>query len=82
MTRSLAREVGPDGITVNTLIPGLIVTEIDNPAAGTARVLDAQIIKRSETPEDLVPPVLFLASEGARFITGQSVNVDGGSGFI
>lgn len=82
MTRSLARELGTDGITVNTLIPGLIVTEIDNPAAATARVLDAQILKRSETPEDLVPAVLFLASEGARFMTGQSINVDGGSAFI
>jgi NAD(P)-dependent dehydrogenase (short-subunit alcohol dehydrogenase family) len=82
MTRSLARELGTEGITVNTLVPGLIQTEIDNPAAATARVLSAQCIPRSETPADLVPAVLFLASEGARFITGQSINVDGGSAFI
>ena len=78
MTRALARELGPEGITVNTIMPGLTHTEVPNPAAVGDKVIPMQCIPRREVPEDLVPAVLFLASEGSRFMTGQTVNVDGG----
>ncbi len=78
MTRALARELGADGITVNTIMPGLTFTEVPNPAAVGGKVIPMQCIPRQEVPEDLVPAVLFLASEGSRFMTGQTVNVDGG----
>ena len=78
MTRALARELGADGITVNTIMPGLTQTEVPNPAAVGGKVIPMQCIPRIEVAEDLVPAVLFLASEGSRFMTGQTVNVDGG----
>jgi NAD(P)-dependent dehydrogenase (short-subunit alcohol dehydrogenase family) len=78
MTRTLARELGADGITVNTIMPGLTYTEVPNQAAVGDKVIPMQCIPRREVPEDLVPAVLFLASEGSRFMTGQTVNVDGG----
>lgn len=78
MTRALARELGADGITVNTIMPGLTQTEVPNRAAVGNKVIPMQCIPRIEVPEDLVPAVLFLASEGSRFMTGQTVNVDGG----
>ena len=84
LTRSLAREVGVDGICVNTLAPGLVMSE------GVRRhrtmlgdmsdvIVASRAIKREEEPEDLIGPLLFLASEGARFTTGQVIVVDGGS---
>jgi 3-oxoacyl-[acyl-carrier protein] reductase len=80
-SRSLAREVGDYGITVNVIAPGLTVTE---PVRRTfpAEILEAQragrALRRDEEPEDLVGPVFFLASPDAGFITGQTINVDGG----
>ncbi len=81
-TRSLARELGTDGITVNTVIPGLIKTEVDNPTTSIDRVVSMQCIPRPGVPEDLTGTVLFLASDASRFITGQSINVDGGSAHV
>jgi NAD(P)-dependent dehydrogenase (short-subunit alcohol dehydrogenase family) len=82
LSRSLAREVGDYGITVNAITPGLTVT----PAVAEhfpAELLEAQIqgraLKRAETAEDLVGPVFFLASPDADFVSGQTLNVDGGS---
>lgn len=81
-TRSLAREVGRDGITVNVIAPGLTVTKAVRDRF-PKEILDAQIerraIKREQTPEDLVGPAFFLASPDADFITGQSIIVDGGA---
>jgi NAD(P)-dependent dehydrogenase (short-subunit alcohol dehydrogenase family) len=80
-TRSLAREVGGYAITVNVVTPGLTLTQAVQdhfPPAVLAAQRAARSLQRDETPEDLVGPVFFLASPDAGFITGQTLNVDGG----
>ncbi|HVO14163.1 MAG TPA: 3-oxoacyl-ACP reductase family protein [Alphaproteobacteria bacterium] len=80
MTRSMARELGPDGITVNALMPGLTKTEVDFASDAVFRsIVELQAIKRSETPDDLAKVLLFLASPASGFITGQCIAVDGGT---
>jgi NAD(P)-dependent dehydrogenase (short-subunit alcohol dehydrogenase family) len=82
LTKSLAVAWAEDGIRVNALAPGWIETPMTAPArADAARnqaILDRTPLGRWGTPDDLVGPVLFLASEGARFITGAVLAVDGG----
>jgi len=85
LTRALARELSGTGINVNTITPGYTLTEASktlmDPEAFKGfrqRVLDRQIIKRSEEATDLTGTVLFLASDDSAFITGQTINVDGG----
>jgi NAD(P)-dependent dehydrogenase (short-subunit alcohol dehydrogenase family) len=86
MTRGLARELGKDGITVNSLAPGFTLSE--NVAKQAEHVQQGErtrltrAIQRDETPEDLVGTVSFLASEDAAFLTGQTLVVDGGSAMI
>jgi NAD(P)-dependent dehydrogenase (short-subunit alcohol dehydrogenase family) len=80
-SRSLAREVGGYGITVNVVTPGLTVTPAVRagfPQHILAAQRDRRALKRDEEPEDLVGIVAFLASPDADFITGQTINVDGG----
>ncbi len=80
-TRSLAREVGNYGITVNNVTPGLTVTQAVRdtfPPALLQSQREGRALHRDETPEDLVGPVFFLASDDAVFLTGQTLNVDGG----
>jgi NAD(P)-dependent dehydrogenase (short-subunit alcohol dehydrogenase family) len=80
MTRSMSRELGLHGITVNALMPGLTKTEVDFGSEATFRaIVEIQAIKRSETPEDLARVLLFLASPASGFITGQCIAVDGGT---
>jgi 3-oxoacyl-[acyl-carrier protein] reductase len=82
MTRSLARELGAAGITVNAILPGATITEVERDSfTGDAKamILQRQCIQRHETPDDLAAAALFLASDGAGFITGQSLTVDGGT---
>lgn len=79
-TKSLAKEVASRGITVNAIAPGFIATDMtsvlsDDQKAEMARTIP---LGRAGQPEDVANAVLFLASEGAAYITGQVLNVDGG----
>ncbi len=83
-TRTAARELGRYGITVNLVTPGLTVTKAVRDSF-PQEILEAQrlgrALQRDQEPEDLVGPVLFLASPDADFVTGQTLNVDGGKFF-
>jgi 3-oxoacyl-[acyl-carrier protein] reductase len=81
MSLSMARELGADGITVNAILPGATFTEIERKTVTPAqkeRIISMQCVPRAEVPEDLVGAALFLASEASSFVTGQSINLDGG----
>ena len=80
-SRNLAAELGPMGIRVNTVAPGLVYPT--DASASTKEELKEAIaaqtpLRRVAGPEDVVGPVLFLASDWARFMTGQTLYVDGG----
>jgi NAD(P)-dependent dehydrogenase (short-subunit alcohol dehydrogenase family) len=81
-TRGLAREIGEHGITVNTISPGAFQTDAEkihpDPEGYNRYVLDNQSIKRRGTPDDIGNLVVFLASDGSSFITGQLIQIDGG----
>ncbi len=83
-TRALAREVGGLGITVNTITPGVTMSEgtthlMENSGLPVSdRMLQAKCIQREQTPHDLVGTVVFLASSDSDFISSQVINVDGG----
>jgi (S)-1-phenylethanol dehydrogenase len=81
LSRALATELGPHNITVNVVAPGLTRTatmEASTADAVFQMTANMQVIKRTQEPEDLVGLVSFLASEDARFMTGQTLMVDGG----
>jgi 3-oxoacyl-[acyl-carrier protein] reductase len=84
LTRVLARELAPRGVTVNMIVPSMVETETaerDYPGISDAIVLD-QAIRRYEQPQDLVGLLVFLASRASGMITGQTILVDGGRAFL
>jgi 3-oxoacyl-[acyl-carrier protein] reductase len=83
-TRALARELGPEGVRVNCVTPGLTLSDTQlqsSDPAYLARTSEGRSIPRPQAPDDLVGSVLFLLSDAASFITGQTLNVDGGKAF-
>lgn len=83
LVRALSREVGPEGIRVNAVMPGAIRTEHEeqlapDPATVAANILPKQALQRRGYAEDLTGAFVFLASADSDFMTGQIVNVDGG----
>jgi NAD(P)-dependent dehydrogenase (short-subunit alcohol dehydrogenase family) len=83
-TRALSRELGEFGIAVNTLAPGLILSDtgMENTAHHDemrAPVRNSRAFKRDGYPEDLLGALVFLASSDSDFVTGQTIAVDGGS---
>ncbi len=84
-TRTLAREVGDDNINVNVLAPGNTLSE-ENPSQEVIRLRESsaglRALKRVQIPQDVVGAMLFLASPLSDFMTGQTVNVDGGISFV
>jgi 3-oxoacyl-[acyl-carrier protein] reductase len=86
LTRALARELGEHGVTVNAILPGSVETGVERPggldlADRERRARASQAIPRVMKPEDMAGAALFLVSEDASFITGQSLAVDGGFSF-
>ncbi|MEE1321889.1 MAG: 3-oxoacyl-ACP reductase FabG [Acutalibacteraceae bacterium] len=79
-TKSLAKEVGPSGITVNCIAPGFIDTKMNSHLSeeDTQDIIDSTPVMRKGTGEDVAHLAAFLASEKAGFITGQVIAVDGG----
>jgi len=82
LTRALARELGPFGIRVNAVSPGAFPTAAEeiheNPAAYHQFVVDHQALKRRGAPEELASVVSFLAGPESSFVTGQTIEVNGG----
>lgn len=82
MTRSLAREFGPDKIRVNAIAPGWVLTDKQKEMWVTPEALEAhlarQCLKDTLSPEDIVGATLFLASDMSKMMTGQAMVVDGG----
>ncbi len=80
MTRTLSRELGAENITVNAIAPGLVDVEATQyvPADRHALYVNQRAIQRAQVPDDVSGAVLYLLSDLARFVTGQTLAVNGG----
>jgi 3-oxoacyl-[acyl-carrier protein] reductase len=82
LVKHFASALGPQGIRVNAVAPGVVATDMSNftnSDSGRSVTLGMQALKRIAQPEDIAPAVVFLASDEARWITGETLRVDGGS---
>jgi NAD(P)-dependent dehydrogenase (short-subunit alcohol dehydrogenase family) len=81
-TRSLAIELGPSGIRVNSVAPGVVDTALwakNKAIPGVVEAIEGQTpLRRWAAPEDIADVIVFLASDAARFVTGETIAVDGG----
>ena len=83
LTRGFAREFGGDGVRVNALLPGMVLTERQKelwltPDLVSETIDERQCLKEALQPDDMVGGALFLASGAARMMTGQALIIDGG----
>jgi NAD(P)-dependent dehydrogenase (short-subunit alcohol dehydrogenase family) len=82
MTRSLAIELGPSGVRVNSVAPGVVDTALwakNKSVPGVVETIESQTpLRRWAMPEDIADVIVFLASDAARFVTGETIAVDGG----
>ena len=80
MTRSLARELGPDGIAVNAIAPGLVLVEATEyvPEERKRHYVEGRAMQRAQMPEDVTGAAVYLLGDGAGFVTGQLLPVNGG----
>ncbi|XUL92551.1 SDR family NAD(P)-dependent oxidoreductase [Streptomyces galilaeus] len=85
-TRSLAAALGPYDITVNAIAPGMVRTATAERTVGAdggfEHVRDQQVVPRTQQPSDLVSTLLYVVDEGSGFLTGQTLNVSGGSAYL
>ena len=83
MTKALARDLGPQGINVNSIAPGFTESASvrDNPhqMVNSENTVKSRALQRRQVPDDIVGALVFLASPASDFITGQTLAVDGGS---
>lgn len=79
-TKALAKELGPSGINVNCIAPGFVDTDMNRELGDEAAkmFIDEIPLQRAGSPEDIADTIVFLASKGAKYITGQVINVNGG----
>jgi NAD(P)-dependent dehydrogenase (short-subunit alcohol dehydrogenase family) len=80
MTRSLARELGPDNIAINAIAPGLTLVEATEyvPKERHDQYVNGRAMPREQNPDDVVGAAMYLLSDGAAFVTGQLLPVNGG----
>jgi 3-oxoacyl-[acyl-carrier protein] reductase len=79
LTRALAHDLAPDGITVNCVVPGLIATQRGASAGTKSPHLHETLLGRHGKPEEIAEAVRFLAGPRARYVTGQEWHVNGGA---